>query len=171
MGWEMKWGHSKEAENGNGKWARRKKEERGRKRKKGGRGKGEDEYNVMSYDIGDACGSRKMTIIRSLLNFSLNTPENLMEPTLTNCSLIRGASLSLSAASVYRLSISFSGLDPLHPSSSVFFSPPQSTETHSKSQGQLPAGSCYWCRQSSHFIQSYLSGTSEFHLAKQISNV
>lgn len=108
-----------------GRW--KKEEERGRKRKKGGRGKGEDEYNVMSYDIGDACGSRKMTIIRSLLNFSLNTPENLMGPTLTDCSLIRGASLSLSAASVYRLSISFSGLDPSHPlhPSSVFFSPPQ----------------------------------------------
>lgn len=71
--------------------------------------------------------SRKMTIIRSLLNFSLNTPENLMEPTLTNSSLIRGASLSLSAASVYRLSNSFSGLDPsypLHPSSVLFFSSP-----------------------------------------------
>lgn len=106
---------------GNGQGGRRRKEE------EGGRSKGEDEYNVMSYDIGDACGSRKMTIIRSLLNFSLNTPENLMGPTLTNCSLIRGASLSLSTASVYRLSISFSGLDPsypLHPSS-VFFSPPQ----------------------------------------------
>lgn len=113
---------------GNGQGGRRRKEEEGgRKRKKGGRGKGEDEYNVMSYDIGDACGSRKMTIIRSLLNFSLNTPENLMGSTLTNCSLIRGASLSLSAASVYRLSISFSGLDPSHPlhPSSVFFSPPQ----------------------------------------------
>lgn len=54
-GVKMKWGHTREAENGNGKWTRRKKaEEGGRKRKKGGRGKGEVEYNVMSYDIGDA---------------------------------------------------------------------------------------------------------------------
>lgn len=52
---KMKWGHTREAENENGKWTRRKKaEEGGRKRKKGGRGKGEVEYNVMSYDIGDA---------------------------------------------------------------------------------------------------------------------
>lgn len=99
-----------------------KEEEGGRKGKKGGRGKGDDEYNVMSYDIGDACGSRKMTIIRSLLNFFTEYPwkPNGAYPYKLfldqGCLVILISSFRLSA-----LNLVF-GSRPLSPSPSFFFS-------------------------------------------------